>query len=102
LGKPPPGSATRGGTRPTYRAFGPAEARFIFKELAMNKDRVAGAAKETAGGIKEKTGEVLGDKKMEAEGKVKKAEGKVQNTFGKAEDASDQALHEAERADRRR
>jgi uncharacterized protein YjbJ (UPF0337 family) len=75
--------------------------RFVPEELIMNKDRVTGAAKEAIGGVKEKTGEFFGDKKMEAEGKLKKTEGKVQNTVGKAEDAADQALHDAERADKR-
>lgn len=64
----------------------------------MNKDRIAGAAKEAMGGIKEKTGEAFGDRKMEAEGKVKKVEGKVQNTVGKVEDAADDAVRTAERA----
>jgi len=68
----------------------------------MNKDRIAGAAKEAGGTIKEKTGKALGDKKMEAEGKLKKAEGKVQNTIGGIEDAADEAAREVEDADKGR
>ena len=45
----------------------------------MDKDGIAGAAKETKGAIKETAGEVLGDSKLTAEGKAEKAEGKVQN-----------------------
>jgi uncharacterized protein YjbJ (UPF0337 family) len=43
----------------------------------MNKDRIAGATKETVGGSKEKAGKTLGDTEMEAEGKAKKVEGKI-------------------------
>ena len=53
----------------------------------MDKDRVAGAAKEAGGKIKETAGKVLGDRKMEAEGAAKKTEGKVQNAIGGAKDA---------------
>src|SRR5260370_7697674 len=81
--------------------------RFIEgKEVAMNKDRVAGATKETVGGIKEKTGKALGDTEMEVEGKAKKVEGKVQNAAGKVEDkvrdAADRADDAARRADKGR
>jgi uncharacterized protein YjbJ (UPF0337 family) len=53
----------------------------------MDKDRVAGAAKEAGGKIKETAGKVLGDRKMEAEGAAKKTEGKIQNAVGGAKDA---------------
>src|SRR5260221_6100306 len=76
------------------------------KEVAMNKDRVAGATKEAVGGIKEKTGKALGDTEMEVEGKAKKVEGKVQNAAGKVEDkvrdAADRAEDAARRADKGR
>jgi uncharacterized protein YjbJ (UPF0337 family) len=72
------------------------------KEWMMNKDRIAGAAKEAGGAIKEKTGKVLGDKKMEVEGKLKKTEGKVQNAIGGVEDAADQAVRDVERTDKGR
>src|SRR5260370_586966 len=54
------------------------------KEVAMNKDRVAGATKEAVGGIKEKAGKARGDTEMEVEGKAKKEEGKGQKAAGKA------------------
>jgi uncharacterized protein YjbJ (UPF0337 family) len=71
------------------------------KEVAMNKDRVAGATKEAVGGIKEKTGKALGDTEMEVEGKAKKVEGKVQNAAGKVEDEVRDAARRAEDAARR-
>jgi uncharacterized protein YjbJ (UPF0337 family) len=54
----------------------------------MDKDRVAGAAKEAGGKIKETAGKVGGDKKMEDEGSAKKTEGEVQNAVGGAKDAA--------------
>jgi uncharacterized protein YjbJ (UPF0337 family) len=54
---------------------------------AMDKDRVAGAAKETKGAIKETAGKALGDAKLTAEGKSDKVEGKVQNAIGGLKDA---------------
>lgn len=53
----------------------------------MDKDRVAGAAKNVGGSIKEGVGKALGDKKMQSEGQAKKAEGEFQNAIGGAKDA---------------
>ena len=53
----------------------------------MDKDRIAGAAKEAGGKIKETAGKIVGDGKMEAEGSAKKTEGKIQNAVGGAKDA---------------
>ncbi len=53
----------------------------------MNKDRIAGAAKQVKGAVEEATGKVLGDAKLQAEGKADKVEGKVQNAVGGAKDA---------------
>lgn len=53
----------------------------------MDKDRIAGAAKQAKGAVKEVAGKVLGDAKLEAEGKGDKVEGKVQNAVGGAKDA---------------
>ena len=52
----------------------------------MDKDRVAGSAKEIKGGIKQAVGKVVGDAKLEAEGKAEKDEGKVQNAIGGLKD----------------
>ena len=54
----------------------------------MDKDRIAGAAKEAGGKIKHTAGKIAGDKKMEAEGSAKTTEGKVQNAVGGAKDAA--------------
>ena len=48
----------------------------------MDKDRVAGSAKQVKGAVKEAVGKVVGDAKLELEGKADKAEGKVQNAIG--------------------
>jgi uncharacterized protein YjbJ (UPF0337 family) len=53
----------------------------------MNKDRIAGVAKQAEGAIKEASGKVLGDVELVAEGQNDKAEGKIQNAVGGAKDA---------------
>jgi uncharacterized protein YjbJ (UPF0337 family) len=57
------------------------------KDMPMDKDRIAGAAKEVKGQIKETAGKVVGDGKLQAEGKADKVEGRVQNAIGGAKDA---------------
>ena len=52
----------------------------------MDKDRIAGAAKEIKGSVKETIGKVVGDAKLEGEGKADKAEGKIQNAVGGLKD----------------
>ena len=56
----------------------------------MNKDQVAGAAKDVAGKVERKTGEVIGNDKMQVKGAVRQAEGKVQKAMG---DAGEQVKH---------
>lgn len=53
----------------------------------MDKDRIAGSAKQVIGGIKETAGKVVGDAKLEADGKADKVEGKIQNAIGGIKDA---------------
>ena len=53
----------------------------------MDKDRIAGAAKQAKGAIKEAAGKALGDAKLAAEGKSGKVEGKIQNAIGGVKDA---------------
>jgi uncharacterized protein YjbJ (UPF0337 family) len=53
----------------------------------MNKDRIAGSAKEIKGSIKETVGKAVGDTKLQSDGKAGKVEGKVQNTIGGLKDA---------------
>ena len=53
----------------------------------MDKDRVAGSAKEIKGAVKQAVGKAVGDGKLQADGKADKAEGKVQNAIGGLKDA---------------
>lgn len=53
----------------------------------MDKDRIAGAAKNAKGKVKEAVGKVTGDAKLSADGKADRVEGKVQNAIGGAKDA---------------
>jgi uncharacterized protein YjbJ (UPF0337 family) len=47
------------------------------EEITMDKDRVAGSAKQVKGAVKQAVGKVIGDAKLESEGKADKIEGKV-------------------------
>jgi uncharacterized protein YjbJ (UPF0337 family) len=53
----------------------------------MDKDRIAGSAKEIKGAVKETVGKAVGDSKLESEGKADKVEGKIQNAIGGLKDA---------------
>ena len=53
----------------------------------MDKDRIAGAAKQIKGKVKETIGKVVGDAKLQSDGKADKVEGKVQNAIGGLKDA---------------
>jgi uncharacterized protein YjbJ (UPF0337 family) len=66
---------------------GPFRQRNENEENVMDKDRIAGSAKEVIGGIKEATGKVIGDAKLKADGKAEKVEGKIQNAIGGIKDA---------------
>jgi uncharacterized protein YjbJ (UPF0337 family) len=66
--------------------FGCPEERIPEASSNMNKDRIAGAAKQAKGAIEEVAGKVLGDAKLVAEGKADKTEGKVQNAIGGLKD----------------
>lgn len=52
----------------------------------MDKDRVAGTAKQVKGSVKHLAGKALGDSKLKAEGQAEKAAGKVQNAAGGIKD----------------
>ena len=53
----------------------------------MDKDRIAGAAKEIKASVKETIGKMVGDAKLQSDGKADKVEGKVQNAVGGLKDA---------------
>jgi uncharacterized protein YjbJ (UPF0337 family) len=52
----------------------------------MDKNRIAGSAKQIKGAIKEAVGKVVGDTKLQSEGAADKAEGKIQNAVGGVKD----------------
>ena len=52
----------------------------------MDKDRIAGSAKEIKGVVKQVAGKALGDAKLEADGKADKIEGKARNAIGGLKD----------------
>ncbi len=52
----------------------------------IDKNRIAGSAKQVEGNIKEAAGKVLGDAKLVADGESEKVEGKVQNAVGGIKD----------------
>jgi uncharacterized protein YjbJ (UPF0337 family) len=56
------------------------------EEEIMDKDRVAGSAKEIKGTVKQAVGKAVGDAKLESEGKADKIEGKVQHAIGGLKD----------------
>jgi uncharacterized protein YjbJ (UPF0337 family) len=58
----------------------------------MDKDRIAGAAKEAKGAVKEAIGKATGDAKLQADGRADKVEGKVQNAIGGVKAAMRDAL----------
>jgi uncharacterized protein YjbJ (UPF0337 family) len=52
----------------------------------MDKDRVAGSAKQVKGTLKQAVGKVVGDATLESEGQADKVEGKIQNAIGSLKD----------------
>ena len=58
----------------------------------MDKDRVAGSAKQVKGAVKQAFGKATGDAKLQSEGQADKIEGKVQNAIGGLKDTVKDAL----------
>ena len=54
----------------------------------MDKDRVAGSAKDIAGKVEGAVGDMAGDAQAQAAGRVREAAGTVQNLYGQAKDAA--------------
>jgi uncharacterized protein YjbJ (UPF0337 family) len=61
----------------------------------MDKDRIAGSAKEWAGKAEGAVGDIAGDTDSQAAGRVREAAGKVQNLYGQAKDAARDAADSA-------
>jgi uncharacterized protein YjbJ (UPF0337 family) len=54
----------------------------------MDKDRIAGSAKDFAGKVEGTVGDIAGDAKTQAAGRAREATGTVQNLYGQAKDAA--------------
>src|SRR5512141_3112650 len=54
----------------------------------MDKDRIAGSAKDFAGKVEGAVGDIAGDAKTQAAGRAREAAGTVQNLYGQAKDAA--------------
>ena len=52
----------------------------------MDKDRIAGIAKEVKGSVKEVMGKVVGDANLQSDGKAERTAGKIQNAVGGIKD----------------
>ncbi|WP_398471110.1 CsbD family protein [Tardiphaga sp.] len=52
----------------------------------MDKDRIAGAAKDAAGKVESVVGKATGDERTEVSGRTREAEGTVQNLYGQVKD----------------
>ena len=54
----------------------------------MDKDRIAGSAKDIAGKVEGGIGDMVDDKETQASGRAREASGVVQNLYGQAKDAA--------------
>jgi uncharacterized protein YjbJ (UPF0337 family) len=70
----------------TQSAYWLSRAHHPNPEVIMDKDRVAGSAKQTKGSVKEAIGEVTDDSKTQAEGAAEKTAGQAQNAVGGIKD----------------
>jgi uncharacterized protein YjbJ (UPF0337 family) len=61
----------------------------------MDKDRIAGSAKDFAGKVEGAVGNIASDAKTQASGRAREAEGTVQNLYGQAKDAARDATDAA-------
>ena len=61
----------------------------------MDKDRIAGSAKDIAGKVEGAVGGLTGDAKTQADGRAREAAGTVQNLYGQAKDAARDATDAA-------
>ena len=57
----------------------------------VDKDRIAGSAKEVTGAVKQAAAKVVGDAKLESQGAAEKTEGKIQNAVGGVKDTIKEA-----------
>ena len=57
----------------------------------MDKDRIAGSAKDFAGKVEGTVGDIAGDAKTQAAGSVREATGTAQNLYGQSKDTAREA-----------
>jgi uncharacterized protein YjbJ (UPF0337 family) len=63
----------------------------------VDKDRIAGSAKEIKGAVKQGAGKLVGDAKLESQGSAEKTEGKIQNAVGGLKDKLKETTKAAKR-----
>jgi uncharacterized protein YjbJ (UPF0337 family) len=61
----------------------------------MDKDRIAGSARDVAGKVEGAVGDLAGDAKTQAAGRAREAAGAAQNFYGQAKDAARDAADAA-------
>jgi uncharacterized protein YjbJ (UPF0337 family) len=61
----------------------------------MDKDRIAGSAKDFAGKVEGAVGDIAGDAKTQAAGRIRETAGTGQNLYGQAKDAASDATDAA-------
>jgi uncharacterized protein YjbJ (UPF0337 family) len=61
----------------------------------MDKDRIAGSAKDFTGRLAGAVGDIAGDAKTQAAGRLREATGTAQNVYGQAKDAARDATDAA-------
>src|SRR5450756_2957115 len=61
----------------------------------MDKDRIAGSARDFTGKVEDTVGDIAGDAKTEVAGRVNEVAGTAQNIYGHAKDAAREATDAA-------
>jgi len=61
----------------------------------MDKDRIAGSAKDFAGRVEGAVGDIAGDARTQTAGRAREAAGTVQNLYGQAKDVARDATDAA-------
>jgi uncharacterized protein YjbJ (UPF0337 family) len=67
----------------------------LIRSMRMDKDRIAGSAKDFAGKVEGTVGDMAGDARAQAEGRFREASGTAQNLYGQAKDVARDATDAA-------
>jgi uncharacterized protein YjbJ (UPF0337 family) len=81
------GRCQQAGTGTDLAGYPPRESSFGGVTV-MDKDRIAGSAKDFAGKVEGAVGDIAGDAQTKAAGRAREATGSVQNLYGQAKDAA--------------